>query len=55
MKRIVMKKGTEKVLGIITFITLMFGASENILVSLGALLILIPIAILFIKYGRENV
>ena len=50
----IMKKGTEKVLLIITFITLMFGAGENTLVSLGALLVLIPIAILFIKYGRGN-
>ena len=50
----IMKKRTEKVLLIITFITLMFGAGENTLVSLGALLILIPIAILFIKYGRGN-
>ena len=52
----IMKKGTEKVLLIISTIAALIGVSENvtILTSLGALLVLIPIAILFIKYGRGN-
>lgn len=52
----IMKKGTEKVLLIISTIAALIGVSENatILTSLGALLVLIPIAILFIKYGRDN-